>query len=193
MVKQHIISICFLFWMPAVIAQHYILDVGLRLQHSVNLYNENGFSVAYSPGHFKHDRLYLGFSFVTSRLGSAFHSNAIKQDNVLVSAAWMLRRNHFIRPFGRLNAGFFSASYGNKLFDDLPSKSLLFSPDLGLCFETNLPLKISTSFGYNLITGNGTAGPGTLYPAYYQLTFSWSICQKKQSPGQHEKPARKKW
>lgn len=173
-------------------AQQPILDVGLRLQQTINLYNENGVSVAWSPAKKRHDKLYLGFSYATSRLGSAFHSNAIKQDNILVSVAWVLRRNHIIRPFGRLNTGLFNASYGNKIFDDLPSKSLLLSPDIGISFETNHPLKITTSFGYNLITGDGLSGPGTLFPAYYQLTLSWNIYQHR--GGEKDKAAaKKKW
>lgn len=178
--KKHCLSLfCILSCTIVCHAQVRILDVGIRLQQTINLYNENGFAIAVSPAKKRHDKLYLGFSYVTSRLGSAFNSNAIKQDNMLLSAAWLLRRNHIIRPFGRLNAGFFHAGYGDKLFDDLPNTSPLLSPDIGISFETNLPLKISTSFGYNLITGDGTSGPGTLFPAYYQLSFSWNVLHKK--------------
>ena len=156
-------------------AQSRIVDVGIRLQQTVNLYNENGISISYSCKKLKPDKLYFGFTYITSRLGTAFHSNAIKQDNFLVSAAWYLRRKHIIRPFGRLNTGYFSADYGSKIFDVLPRKSLLLSTDIGLCFETNLPLKISATLGYNFITGNGLSGPGTLYPLFYQLTISWNL------------------
>lgn len=173
-------------------AQQRILDIGIRLQQTINLYNENGFSVAISPQKKRHDKLYFGFSYVTSRLGSAFNSNAIKQDNLLLGAAWMLRRGHIVRPFGRLNAGFFNASYGNKVFDELPNSSPLLSPELGISFETRLPLKISTSLGYNLITGDGTSGPGTLFPGYYQLTCSWNVFQKKSS-GSYRTATRKRW
>lgn len=156
-------------------AQSSVLDVGLRAQQTVNLYNENGIAVSYSNKKLKPDKLYFGFSYVTSRLGTALHSHAIKQNNFLVSAAWYFRRKHIIRPFTRLNTGYFAANYGNKIFDVLPSKSLLLSADIGLCFETNIPLKISTSLGYNVITGDGLKGPGTLYPLFYQLTVSWNL------------------
>ncbi len=176
----------------AVKAQNRILDVGIRLQQTINLYNENGFAVAYSPAGKGHDQLYYGFSYATSRLGSALGSNAIKQDNFLLSAAWTLRKNHIIRPFGRLNVGFFNASYESKIFDELPKSSALLSPDIGIVFETNKPLKISTSFGYNLITGDGVSGPGTLFPGYYQVTLSWSVLQGKYATTDN-KPHRKKW
>jgi hypothetical protein len=192
MKKQCISLFALLSFSIVCAAQGRILDAGIRFQQTINLYNENGFALAMSPAKKRHDKLYFGFSYVTSRLGSAINSNAIKQDNILLSAAWLLRRNHIIRPFGRLNAGFFNASYGNKLFEDLPHTSPLVSPELGISFETNLPLKISTSLGYNLITGDGTSGPGTLFPAYYQLTFSWNILPKKKA-GSETITARKRW
>src|SRR5579863_1559960 len=110
-------------------AQTSILDAGIRLQQTVNLYNENGIALAYSNKTLFPDRLYLGFSYVSSRLGTAFASNAIKQDNYLVSAAWYFRQNHVIRPFVRLNAGYFSADYGEAIFDVLPRSSPLLSSD----------------------------------------------------------------
>jgi hypothetical protein len=61
------------------------------------------------------------------------------------------------------------------MFDVLSRKSLLLSADIGLCFQTNTPLKVSTSLGYNFITGDGLSGPGTLYPLFYQLTISWNL------------------
>jgi hypothetical protein len=156
-------------------AQSPIFDVGIRLQQTVNLYNENGIAASYSCKRLKNNKLYFGFSYVTSRLGTALNSHAIKQDNYLVSAGWYFRRKHIIRPLVRLNTGYFSASYGDKMFDVLPRKSLLLSTDIGICFQTNLPLKVSTSLGYNFITGDGLSGPGTLYPLFYQLTLSWNL------------------
>ncbi|MDB5135346.1 MAG: hypothetical protein JWP37_1949 [Mucilaginibacter sp.] len=156
-------------------AQGPVLDVGLRLQKAVNLYSENGFAVNYSSRTLMPDRLYFGFSYVTSRLGTAFNSNAIMQDNYLLSSAYYFKEKHVIRPFTRANVGYFSADYGDKIFDVLPRKSLLLSADAGLCFQTHSPLKISTSLGYNFITGNGLSGPGTLYPVFYQVTVSWNI------------------
>jgi len=160
-------------------AQTSVLDVGIRLQQTVNLYNENGIAFNYSCKKLRNDKLYFGFSYVTSRLGTALHSNAIKQDNYLVSAGWYFRRKHIIRPIVRVNTGYFSASYGDKMFDVLSRKSLLLSADIGICFQTNTPLKVSTSLGYNFITGDGLSGPGTLYPLFYQLTISWNLFDQK--------------
>ncbi len=158
-------------------AQSSVLDIGPRLQKDIGLYYENGLSLSYSNKNIKPDRLYFGFTYVSSRLGTAFNSNAIKQDNFLVSTAWYFRRNHLIRPFTRINAGYFMSDYP-ELFDVLPHSSFLFSADAGLSFQTHLPLKIATSLGYNFISGKGNNNtPGTLYPFFYQLTLSWNILQ----------------
>lgn len=160
------------------LSQNSILDVGLRIQKSVSFYNENGVSVQYSDRRLKPDRLYLGFTYVTSRLGSAFGSNAVKQDNFLASASWYARSGKRIRPFGTLNTGFFRASYEEAIFDVLPNKSLIVAPELGVGVRLDIPLRIGASVGYNIITGDGLDGPGTLYPLFIQTTVSWSLLEK---------------
>ena len=134
--------------------------------------------VQYSNGRLKRDRLYFGFSYVTSRLGTAMHSNAVKQDNFLFNSAWFFRPKHTFRPFVRMNVGYFAADYGPEIFDVLPNTSMLLSPEAGAIFEMKSPLKITASLGYNLITGNGESGPGTLYPLFIQTTISWSLFKK---------------
>ncbi len=170
-----LISISWIGITEIIHAQKPVLDLGIRIQKTVNLYNENGISAQYSHPTLCFDKLYFGFSYVTSRLGTAFHSNAIKQDNYIFSSSWMFRPKHLIRPFARLNTGLFSADYEEAVFDVLPHSSLLLSPEGGVCFETQIPLKISLSLGYNLITGDGMTGPGTLYPLYLQTTISWNV------------------
>jgi len=156
-------------------AQSSVLDVGARLQKDIGLYNENGIAVSYSNKNHAPDRLYFGFSYFTSRLGTALNSNAIKQDNILLSSAYYFRHNHTIRPFTRLNAGYFVSDYP-ALFSILPHRSLLLSTDEGVSFETHTPLKIAASLGYNFIYGQGNNNvPGTLYPLFYQLSLSWNI------------------
>jgi hypothetical protein len=164
-----------------VTAQNSVLDIGIRLQKTVNLYLENGISVNYSNKNFKPDRWYFGFSYVTSRLGTAMGTTAIKQDNFLLSSSYFFGQKKALRPFVRANVGFFSADYGDKMFDVLPSKSPLLSLDLGLSYKTGIPLKLATSLGYNFITGNGLERPGTLYPVFYQLTASWNVFSHRKS------------
>jgi hypothetical protein len=175
MIKQ----ILFILFMVVIgrtaVAQSSVLDVGVRLQKDIGLYHENGIAISYSNKNHAPDRLYFGFSYFTSRLGTALNSNAIKQDNFLVSAAWYFRQGHIIRPFIRGNVGYFSSDYP-AVFSVLPHQSMLLSADGGLCFQTHTPLKIATTLGYNAISGKGNNNtPGTLYPFYYQLTLSWNI------------------
>ncbi len=155
-----------------------VLDVGVRLQKTVNLYAENGITVQYTNPKLVAQRLYVGLSYVTSRLGTALGSNAIKQDNLLVHAAYYFRPNWVIRPVVKANAGYFNADYGDAMFNVLPSTSLLASPEVGLCYCPDIPLKINASIGYNLLTGNGVTGPGTLYPVFVQTSITWNILKK---------------
>ena len=151
------------------------LDVGLRLQKTLNLYHENGITVQYAhPGLFK-NRLALGFNYVTSRLGSAINSNALKQDNIFFSGSYLFRPQRTIHPFLRANAGWFRADYESEIFQNLDNSSPLLSAEVGLVVPTKTRLKTGASLGYNLITGSGTEGPGTLYPVFYQLSVTWSL------------------
>ncbi len=152
-----------------------ILDVGIRLQKAINLYAENGVTVQYTNPKLVRQRLYLGLSYVTSRLGTALNTNAIKQDNALLTASYFFRPKWLIRPVVKANVGYFKADYGDALFDELPHTSLLASPELGICYCPNFPLKVNASIGYNLLTGNGITGPGTLYPVFVQTSLTWNI------------------
>ena len=125
-----------------------------------------------------HRRLYLGASYVTSRLGTALNSNAIKQDNFLATVSYYFRPTWLIQPVAKASVGYFNADYGSDLFNGLPQTSLLASPELGLCYCPNFPLKINASVGYNVITGDGLSGPGTLYPVFVQTSITWNILKK---------------
>ncbi|GAB3499808.1 hypothetical protein GCM10027341_23870 [Spirosoma knui] len=151
------------------------LDVGIRLQKSIGLYTENGLTAQYTRPNWSNSRLYVGASYVTSRLGTALGSNAIKQDNITLFAAYYFRPQWLIQPLVKANIGYFRADYGLPLFDDLPRSSPLASPEIGLCFCPRMPLKVSGSIGYNLLTGNGVSGPGTLYPVFVQTSITWNL------------------
>lgn len=159
-------------------AQQRVLDVGIRVQKAVNLYYENGFTIQYSSDALAAERVYFGFSYVSSRLGTAIGSNAIQQDNFLFSTSYFFRPGHLIRPIVRLNTGYFSAPL-DPIFDDLPQSSMLLSSEAGICIDPQVPLKITSSIGYNFITGDGINGPGTLYPAFIQTSLSWDVFYRK--------------
>jgi len=151
------------------------LKGGIRIQKAQKLYWENGFALDFASPKIADSQIHFGASYVTSRLGSAAGSNAIKQDNYLISAGYhFLHQKHF-QPFARLNTGYFNADYEEDIFDVLPNSAFVFSIDAGLSYEFNIPLTASLSAGYNLNSGSGTSGPGTLYPVFYQLSIFYAI------------------
>ena len=155
------------------------LKGGFRIQKAQKLYWENGFSFDFASPKIADNRIHLGMSYVTTRLGSAMGSNAIKQDNYLISAGYHFRHQKQFQPFARLNTGYFHADYEEAIFDVLPNSAFLFSIDAGLYYEFNIPLTASLSAGYNLNSGSGTSGPGTLYPFYYQMSIFYTIFKKE--------------
>jgi hypothetical protein len=177
--RLYLLTLCAGFSVYVSLAQNHVLDVGVRLQKTVSLYYENGLTVQYSGDRLLAQRLYLGVSYVSSRLGTALASNAIKQDNLLLSASYYFKPKRLVRPFIRANVGYFTADLEDEIFGDLPSASPLLSPEMDLCLVTRTPLKIGLSFGYNLITGNGEKGPGTLYPLFLQTSITWNLLHKK--------------
>lgn len=152
-------------------SQVHTFDVGLRFQKTQDLYFENGITAQYHLT----KRWGLGSSYYTSRLGSAMSSNAIKQDNFILSAAYFFRPDRILKPFIRANTGYFTADYESEIFEKLTHTSALVSADAGLVYHFKIPLKLSFSLGYNAITGRGDAGAGTLYPVFYQTSITWNI------------------
>jgi hypothetical protein len=150
------------------------ISIGPRLQKSMGLYWENGLAADYASALWK-ERIHFGFSVVTSRLGSAFDSNALKQEKYFFSAGARFRHDHLLRPICKISVGYFYADYEVDIFDDLPNTSSLFSLEGGIAIDPPSPAQIDLTLGYNLITGNGVNGPGTLYPFFYQITVSWAV------------------
>jgi hypothetical protein len=155
------------------------LKGGIRIQKAQKLYWENGFSLDYASPKIADSRIHFGISYVTSRLGSAIGSNAIKQDNYLFSVGYHFRHKKQLQPFIRLNTGYFHADYEDDIFNVLPNSAYLMSADAGLCYEFKIPLTVSLSAGYNLNSGSGSSGPGTLFPFYYQMSIFYTLFKNK--------------
>lgn len=151
------------------------LFLGVKLQKTHSLYYENGFNAEYSSSEFLGNQFHSGFSYISSRFGSAFNSNALKQDNFLFHTSYSFLKNAILNPFIKLNAGFIVADYQSPLFDDIDNTMPLTSMDLGLSYTPNTPLKAQVSLGYNIITSDGTSGVGTVYPLYFNIIIMWNI------------------
>jgi hypothetical protein len=155
------------------------LKGGVRIQKAQKLYWENGFAFDFSCSRLAAKRIHVGFSYVTTRLGSAMGTNAIIQDNFLISPGYYFRPQKQLQPFTRLNLGYFQADYEDAIFDALPNKALLLSVDAGLSYEFKASITISLSAGYNLNSGTGSVGPGTLYPVFYQMSIYYTLLKKR--------------
>lgn len=155
------------------------LKVGTRFQKTQKLYWENGFTAELTSPKLVNNRVHLGLSYVSSRLGSAVGTNAIKQDNFMLNLGYYFRPEKDLQPFARLNTGYFHADYEYEIFDVLPNNAFLLSVDAGLSYEFKVPFTINLSAGYNLNTGDGSSGPGTLYPVFYQMSLYYTIFKRR--------------
>jgi hypothetical protein len=111
------------------------------------MYWENGISAQYSFENFKPNQFFIGFDFVSSRLGSAFSSNAIKQDSYLLSGSWHFNKNKSYHFVTRLNAGYFYSDLEEDMFKEIPNTAFLFRRRLVYDFR-KLPI---TKCGYRLL------------------------------------------
>jgi hypothetical protein len=150
-------------------------SAGLRFQKTHNLYYENGIAFDFASQKILDNRLHFGLSYVTSRLGSAIASNALKQDNYLFSLGYYFRHEKIINPIVQLNTGFFYADMEDPMFESIPHKSLLLSVEPGVFINFNYPIKAKATLGYNIITSDGTTGSGTVYPLYFQLSIFYQM------------------
>ena len=98
----------------------------------------------------------------------------------MISGAYLFRSNKTLKPFVRLNTGYFTADYESPIFNNLQNNSALLSVDGGLSYSFKSPLKLNVSIGYNAITGDGEQGAGTLYPVYFQTSVLWNLKKTKQ-------------
>lgn len=156
-------------------AATYELGVGLRFQKTEQLYWENGVGADFTSDFLLHRKIHLKLNYVSSRIGSAFLSNAIKQDNIILGADYRFRSDKDLQIFAGLNTGYFHADTEIPQFDVLPHNSMLLQLETGLFYKFKIPLAASLSLGYNAVNGNGVNIPGTLFPVYYQLSVFYYI------------------
>ena len=172
--KKCIFSIIVLFACLNLNAQQ--LNLGVKLQKTHSLYWENGISLQYSLASFKPNQFYVGFDIFSSRIGTAFKSNAIKQESYIGSAVWYIRKNKSFRILTKLNIGFFYADLETEIFDELPNTAILLSPEVGLSYSIKkIPVIINLSSGYNIGLKGGGESPGTLQPLFYSLTLFYRL------------------
>ena len=153
----------------------YELNAGITAQKTQKLYWENGLGVDFTSDFLFGKRIHLKTALITSRLGSAFRSNAINQESFTLGADWRFFSRKPLQIFTGFNAGYFMAHYDDPEFDDLANSSPLVQLDACLIYRFAFPLSLSASLGYNFITSNGEQGPGTLFPLFYQFKLYYRI------------------
>ena len=148
------------------------LSTGVRIQESIAMYNENGITLQYSPSNLLNNQLAFGVSYVSSRLGSAFNSNAILQDNIQLHSTYLFSSSS-LSPSISLNAGYCFADYESQIFEEIDASMPLLSIEAGARYAFDFPLTMQAGLGYNLITSDGSSGVGTVYPLFVQCSFLW--------------------
>ena len=150
------------------------LSMGVRFQHSIAMYNENGIILQYSPSNLMNNHIAFGISYASSRFGSAYNSNAIIQDNIVLHSTYLFSSSS-LAPLIRLNAGYCFADYESSLFDEIDASMPLISIEAGASYAFDFPLTVQAGLGYNLITSDGSSGIGTVYPLFVQSSLMWSF------------------
>jgi len=156
-----------------------VLKAGVRIQKTYSMYWENGISAQYSFPNFKPDRFVVGLDVVSSRFGSAFRSNAIKQESYLLSGSWLFNKGKSYHITARVNAGYFYSDPEESFFEVIPHTSFLFSPEVGFSYDFKKnPLSLNLGSGFYIITAKEGYSPGTLQPLYYHFDFYYRILNK---------------
>lgn len=155
-------------------------NAGLRFQKTQEMYWENGIALQYSFNNLLHKQLFFGFDYVTSRLGSSLNSNALKQDNFIVSAAYNFGKKDLrLKFFLRLNTGLFIVDYESDIFKDVPNKSMLAGIEPSVCYHfKKLPIKLNLGANINFATTKNGYNPGTLQTLMYHFDVYYSIFTK---------------
>ena len=150
------------------------LELGLRTKKYVGFYWVNGLSAEFSTYKIAKGSLHLGVNLASSIFGSAFRSNAIPTLETELAIIKYFRYTKSFQPITRLNLGYSKAFYGEG-FSNITSKGMLCSIETGFQYRIIKKLTANLFGGYNLFTGNGINGLGTIYPIYYGLGLKWYL------------------
>lgn len=140
------------------------ISAGIRLKKYTGFYWVNGISGEFHSTKLLNNKLHLGLNIATSNLGTAFNSNALSTWETEISTIYFFRSSKKLNPIARFNLGFASVQIDDK-YSSIPSRSFIASIETGVNYSIN---SYSTRMfvGYNLLSGNGITGLGTIYPIY---------------------------
>jgi len=172
--------IIFSFILCTIIIQAQTLKVGIRIQKTQEMYWENGISSQYSFAKFKPNQFFIGLDYVSSRLGSAYNSNAIKQDSYIFSGSWLFNKSKPYHFLTRLNLGYFYSDLESEIFNEIPNTSFLLAPELGFTYDfKKVPISLNLGTGFYIITAKEGYSPGTLQPLYFHFDIYYTLFKKQ--------------
>ncbi|MFT6715409.1 MAG: hypothetical protein ACJA0Q_000036 [Saprospiraceae bacterium] len=151
------------------------LELGLLFQKSYHFYWENGITATYRASYLADNRLGIGVNLLTSRLGSALGTNAIKQDQISIFLQYNFLQSKIIKPYVQVNVGYLKADYEETYFQFLDDQSLLTSINFGVTGTIKEKLILKGSLGYNFIGGDGQSGLATIYPLIFHLSAQYKL------------------
>jgi hypothetical protein len=153
------------------------IELGLRTKKYVGFYWVNGLSAEFSTYKIAKGSLHLGVNLASSSLGSAIRSNAIPTLETELSIIKYFRYTKSFQPITRLNLGYSKAFYGEG-FSNITSNSILCSIEAGFKYIIMSTVSANIYGGYNILTGNGINGLGTIYPIYSGVSLNWLLSTK---------------
>lgn len=156
------------------------IELGLRTKKYVGFYWVNGLSAEFSTYKIAKGSLHLGVNLASSSLGSAFRSNAIPTLETELAIIKYFRYTKSFQPITRLNLGYSKAFYG-KGFSNITSNSILCSIEAGFKYTIIKTVSANIYGGYNILTGNGINGLGTIYPIYSGVSLNWLLSTKSKT------------
>jgi len=149
------------------------IQAGFQAQKSIGMYTDGGFFVNVRVS----DSLPISveLNYLSTRLGSALFSNALKQDSFLANCSYYFRDSKAIKPFAGFNIGLTRIDYGSELFSALPNKAFLLSPEGGVAYSVYKNIDVYVSSGINLFTSNGTGGIGSVMLLFCQMSIGYGF------------------
>ena len=156
------------------------LELGLRTKKYVVFYWVNGLSAEISTHKIASGSLHLGVNLASSSFGSAFRSNAIPTIETELAIIKYFRYTKSFQPITRLNLGYSKAFYGEG-FSNITSNSILCSIEAGFKYIIMKTVSVNIYGGYNILTGNGINGLGTIYPIYSGVSLNWLLSTKSKT------------
>ncbi|MDI1355583.1 MAG: hypothetical protein PSX36_11730 [bacterium] len=153
-------------------------SIGFRAQKAIGFYWSNGICAEYALEKILKGSLAFGLNYISSSMGTAALSNAIHCSEINGSLIKYFRMRKPLKTLLRLNAGYAHANYPSDIYKNIPNQSMTLSLELGLVYDFKIPLRLALGGGYNVISGKGTKGLGTLYPVYGQFSIIYRLLKK---------------